>query len=123
MSDQKDLAYKDYLKGMRYKEIAEKYGVTLNTVKSWKTRYKWSRDGVHTKQKGVHTKKGGQPGNKNAVGNRGGSAPLKNTNAVTHGFFQKFLPTETLEIMEGMQERLLSRFRWGAECRPAGSGL
>lgn len=38
-----ELAYQDYLKGMKYKEIAEKYGVTINTVKSWKTRYKWSR--------------------------------------------------------------------------------
>ena len=33
-----DLAYVDYCKGMKYKEIAEKYGVTINTVKSWKTR-------------------------------------------------------------------------------------
>ena len=57
MADQKDLAYKDYLKGMKYKEIAEKYGVTINTVKSWKTRYKWSRNGVHTNGKSVHTKK------------------------------------------------------------------
>lgn len=40
-----DLAYIDYCKGMKYKEIAEKYGVTINTVKSWKTRYKWSKDG------------------------------------------------------------------------------
>lgn len=30
---------------MKYKEIAEKYGVTINTVKSWKTRYKWSKGG------------------------------------------------------------------------------
>lgn len=48
-----DLAYIDYLKGLKYKEIAEKYGVTINTVKSWKTRYKWSKDG----KKSVHTKK------------------------------------------------------------------
>lgn len=39
-----DLAYVDYCKGMKYKEIAEKYSVTINTVKSWKTRYKWSKD-------------------------------------------------------------------------------
>lgn len=48
-----ELAYQDYLKGMKYKEIAEKYGVTINTVKSWKTRYKWSKDS----KKSVHTKK------------------------------------------------------------------
>lgn len=55
-----ELAYQDYLNGMKYKEIAEKYGVTINTVKSWKTRYKWSKDGkksVHTKTKKVCTQK------------------------------------------------------------------
>ncbi|MFR4696657.1 MAG: terminase small subunit [Blautia producta] len=61
-----ELAYQDYLNGMKYKEIAEKYGVTINTVKSWKTRYKWSKDG----KKSVHTKKGKvctQKNNKNNV--------------------------------------------------------
>ena len=45
---------------MKYKDIAEKYGVTINTVKSWKTRYKWSKDNeksVHTKIKNVCTQK------------------------------------------------------------------
>ncbi|MEF9952211.1 MAG: terminase small subunit [Clostridium sp.] len=57
--DNKDLAEVDYCKGMKYKDIAEKYGVTINTVKSWKTRYKWSRNGVHT-QKKVCTQKSGK---------------------------------------------------------------
>ena len=48
-----DSAFADYLGGMKYKDIAEKYDVTVNTVKSWKTRYGWSRN----KEKGVHTKK------------------------------------------------------------------
>jgi phage terminase small subunit len=56
MPDKKDLAYQDYLLGMKYKDIAEKYNVTLNTVRSWKTRYSWSRKDAHTKQKDVHTK-------------------------------------------------------------------
>ena len=46
-----ELAELDYINGMKYKDIAEKYSVTINTVKSWKTRYQWSRD-----KKGVHTK-------------------------------------------------------------------
>ncbi len=53
-------AEKDYMDGMKYKDIAKKYGVTINTVKSWKTRYKWSKDkkkGVHTKVKKVCTQK------------------------------------------------------------------
>lgn len=39
------LAEADYKKGLKYKEIAEKYDVSLSTVKSWKLRYKWTRDG------------------------------------------------------------------------------
>lgn len=54
------LAEKDYKAGMKYKEIAQKYGVTLNTVKSWKTRY-WNdekKKKVCTpNKKSVHTKK------------------------------------------------------------------
>ena len=55
-------AEKDYLAGMKYKDIAEKYGVSLNTVKSWKSRNGWQRDatkkkGAHKKAKRVHTKK------------------------------------------------------------------
>jgi uncharacterized protein YjcR len=112
VAEQKDLAYKDYVKGMKYKDIAEKYGVTINTVKSWKTRYSWSRNGVHTKEKGVHTKKrGAPPGNKNALGNNGG-APLGNKNAETHGFFSKFLPAETLEIMELVNLRTPADLIW-----------
>lgn len=55
-----ELAEQDYLAGMKYKDIAEKYNVTLNTVKSWKTRYGWSKGtkkGVHTKEKKVCTQK------------------------------------------------------------------
>ncbi|MGN7183668.1 phage terminase small subunit [Cytobacillus kochii] len=97
-------AEKDYVKGMKYKDIAEKYDVSINTVKSWKKRYGWNRDRGAPKEKSVHTKKRGAPkGNINAKGNNGG-APKSNQNAVTHGFFSKFLPAETLEIMEQIEE-------------------
>lgn len=54
-----ELAFEDYQKGMKYKDIADKYGVTVNTVKSWKTRYAWSRDkkSVHTNLEKVCTQK------------------------------------------------------------------
>lgn len=46
-------AEKDYMAGMKYKDIAEKHGVSINTVKSWKKRYDWSRkEGAHKKEKG-----------------------------------------------------------------------
>lgn len=49
-------AEKDYINGMKYKEIAEKYGVSLDTVKSWKMRYGWIRGGKKSESKSVHTK-------------------------------------------------------------------
>lgn len=41
---QYELAERDYIDGAKYKEIAEKYGVSLNTVKQWKRRYAWQRE-------------------------------------------------------------------------------
>ena len=96
------LAEQDYMSGMKYKEIAEKYGVTLNTVKSWKVRYGWNKKGVHTKSEKVCTQKrkhGGQPGNRTAVGH---GAPPKNKNAEKFGFFSKYLPEETVSIIQEM---------------------
>lgn len=100
------MAEQDYMGGMKYKDIAEKYGVSLNTVKSWKQRHGWTREKGAPSNKGVHTKRGGAPrGNRNAVGNRGGAAPRGNSNAVKHGFFRKHFPAEALEIMEELAER------------------
>lgn len=50
-SDIKDLAKEDYMQGMKYKDIASKYNVSLNTIKSWKQRYEWNRKGMHTNKK------------------------------------------------------------------------
>lgn len=54
-------AEKDYIAGMKYADIAAKYEVSIDTVKSWKKRYKWVRKSTHTKctqkeQKSVQTK-------------------------------------------------------------------
>lgn len=51
------LAEKDYMAGMKYKDIAAKYSVTINTVKSWKVRYGWNKKSVHTKPQNVCTQK------------------------------------------------------------------
>lgn len=84
----RDEAYEDYKKGLKYKEIAEKYGVSISTVKSWKSRY-WKTEKVATnskkrlqpKSKKVATKKpGGQPNNTNGV-----EGMKNNTNAIKHG--------------------------------------
>ena len=96
------LAEQDYMAGMKYKDIADKYGVSLNTVKSWKVRHKWDKKSVHTKSEKVCTQKkkhGGQPGTKNAVGH---GAPKRNKNAEKFGFFSKYLPEETVSIIQEM---------------------
>lgn len=54
----KNAVEQDYLSGMKYKDLAEKYGVTVNTIKSWKQRYKWNKKGCTQNKKSVHTKKG-----------------------------------------------------------------
>lgn len=46
---------------MKYADIAAKYDVSIDTVKSWKKRHNWVRKRVHTKctqneEKSVHTK-------------------------------------------------------------------
>lgn len=107
-------AEKDYVKGMKYKDIAEKYGVSLNTVKSWKKRYGWTREKCAHKEKGVHTKnkRGAPVGNINAKGNKGGAAPKGNQNAKKHGFFSKYIPEETLEIMGMLDEKSPADLIW-----------
>lgn len=99
MSELWEQAYEDYKSGLKYKEIAEKYDVTLNTVKSWKTRH-WNKKGVHTNKgkKCAHKKKGAQPGNKNGTG------PPGNQNAKKHGLFAKWLPEEVNQIIGEMPE-------------------
>ncbi len=61
MGEVHEEAENDYMLGMKYKEIAEKYGISLNTVKSWKQRYGWERGGgkkcAHKKRKKVCTQK------------------------------------------------------------------
>lgn len=100
----------------KLKDIAEELGITSSTIRKWKANDKWEekikgsallRRGAPIGNKNAKGNKGGRAsfGNKNAVGNKGGADPLRNQNAVTHGFFSKYLPEETLSIMEGIQER------------------
>lgn len=59
-SEKRIAAQHDYELGMKYKDIAEKYGVSFNTVKSWRSRYGWVRKGAKKgctkKPKRVHQK-------------------------------------------------------------------
>ena len=46
-----ELARSDYLAGSKYKDIAAKYGVSINTVKSWAKRHGWTRPRMQPKKK------------------------------------------------------------------------
>ncbi|HBF7082337.1 TPA: phage terminase small subunit [Clostridioides difficile] len=94
MQDVKEKVKKDYLKGMKQKEISSKYDISLNTLKSWIKRYNWSKE----KKKGAPINKRGAPfSNKNSVGH---GAPKENKNAEKFGFFSKYLPEETRELIQ-----------------------
>lgn len=62
-----ELAEADYISGMKYQNIADKYNVSINTVKSWKKRYAWSR------KKGAHKNERGCTQNKEDAGTGKGS--------------------------------------------------
>ncbi|HBG7721394.1 TPA: helix-turn-helix domain-containing protein [Clostridioides difficile] len=94
MQDVKEKVKQDYLKGMKQKEISAKYDISLNTLKSWIKRYNWSKE----KKKGAPINKRGAPfSNKNSVGH---GAPKENKNAEKFGFFSKYLPEETRELIQ-----------------------
>lgn len=57
MVENYEKAESDYMLGMKYKDIAAKYGVTINTVKSWKNRYGWDRKKCAHKNEKVCTQK------------------------------------------------------------------
>ena len=56
MKEKYELAYQDYLDGMKYKDIAAKYGVSVSAVKSWKSRY-WKNKKLQPTKPKVATKK------------------------------------------------------------------
>lgn len=88
-----------YKQGMKLVEIASQLNVSEGTVRSWKNRYNFDGKSNATLQKNnrnvAKKKRGGQPGNKNAVGH---GAPKGNQNAVKHGLFSRYLPEDTREI-------------------------
>ena len=78
----RDKGFTLYKKGLKYKEIAEKLDVPVNTVKSWASRY-WKNQkdapkGCNPKKK-VATKKDA------TKKQEGPGAPPGNTNALKHG--------------------------------------
>ncbi|GET05104.1 terminase [Ligilactobacillus agilis] len=55
--DKKKQVRLDYETGMKYKEIAAKYNISINTVKSWRSRGKWQRNATKNKKSAPKRKK------------------------------------------------------------------
>ena len=87
--DKKQLAFEDWKKGLKYQEIADKYGISLSTVKSWAIRY-WRKNDtekVATDKEKVATKNRIKLQTEK---NKGG-APKGNKNHLKHGVYEKML--------------------------------
>lgn len=86
-----------YHDGMKLVEIASQLNLPEGTVRRWKSTHKWDSERSDKIKANVRIKKrkrGGQPGNHNATG------PPGNKHAEKHGFFSKWLPEETKEILD-----------------------
>ena len=99
-SPKRDEAYKMWLDSggkKKLKDIASDLGVSETQIRKWKNLDKWNGN-VTNQSKGNVTKRkrGGQPGNHNATG------PPGNKNAEKYGFFSKYLPEETVSIIQEM---------------------
>lgn len=105
----REQVFEEYKSGVGPKALAERTGISVNTIKAWIKRYGWSKlksEGAPSNAGGApfnitqsappKRKRGGQPGNHNATG------PPGNKNAEKFGFFSKYLPEETVSIIQEM---------------------
>ena len=84
------------------KDIADELGVSASTIRKWKSEDKWS-DGSKRSAPNERERYDSMRGNQNARGNPGnknGSAPSGNKNAVSHGLFANWLPDDTRQIIQ-----------------------
>ena len=87
--------------------LAEQLGVPEKTISAWKSRDKWNvvlQKNDRSTTKRSNNSRGAPKGNKYAVGNKGNKNPKpkfpeRNTEALKHGLFSRYMPKETLDIM------------------------
>lgn len=119
-NEKKAEAEKLFNKGMKLVDIAKKLGIAEGTIRSWKNRGKWgenipkknkcnvAKDDSENNVTLQKRKRGGQTGNRNAEGSKGGAAPFRNKNAEKHGAFSKVyldaLDEEELAMIDDMAD-------------------
>lgn len=92
------------------KDIARELGVSASTIRKWKSTDHW--DGDTKRNAPIQTERyDSLHDNHNAVGNHGG-APPHNHNAVTHGLFAKWLPDETSDILQVVEQQSPADIIW-----------
>lgn len=94
-----------------FKELAEKYGLKDSTIRSRKNREKWQRNATKknaTQRKNVATEKKQRykEGSRKGAGNPNPDNQFteRNSAALKHGLFSRYIPKETLAIM-GMMDK------------------
>lgn len=94
-------------KKRKLKDVAEEVGVSESQIRKWKNQDQWDKVTLPITKSNVTNHRGGQFGNKNAVGNSGGAAPEGNKNAVKHGAYESiykaFLPEDEKQIYDSLQ--------------------
>ena len=91
--------YKESVGMIDLVEIASQLNLSPGTIRGWKSKDKWDSklNGALQKNTERSKRKGAQPGNKNSSG-----GPPGNKKAEKFGFFSKFLPEETVSIIQEM---------------------
>lgn len=88
-----------YLSGQKLVEIASQLNLPEGTVRRWKCTHKWDSERSDKQSERSDRKRGAPKGNKNATDH---GAPEQNKNAEKYGFFSKYLPEETVSIIQEM---------------------
>ena len=88
-----------YRKGIKLVEIASQLNLPEGTVRRLKCTHKWDSERSDRNSERSVKNRGAPAGNQNAVGH---GAPKQNKNAEKYGFFSKYLPEETVSIIQEM---------------------
>ncbi|KJJ66692.1 phage terminase small subunit [Clostridium sp. FS41] len=99
--------YKQHGGKITNREIAARLDEDEKVIAVWKNRDKWNVVQQKKKERCTTKSRGGQPGNKNAVGH-GGTGPPGNKNAVKHGAYEQIyyeaLPEEEQSLFDSIPD-------------------
>lgn len=96
-------AYELYKKGYKLVEISKKLDIPDGTVRRWKKTYSW--DNERSEKQSERSLNNDKP-----TKSKGGQP--KNKNAEKFGFFSKYIPEETLELMGNIVEKSQLDILW-----------